>query len=588
MAIYGTFTDEELIAIRDAGALGASGINVYIPGSATPDQIRYFLSTYNGDFLINTNTLSTWYPMIGSMTGLDGNLNLHDIDNEESVAFSNSLTRVGGVVNVALTDFRDYDTSTEGVVFDVNVFNNLTSDTPQRIEFTGSLDPDSEFKFAFSGFNSLRDISFETSRSLFSAYTGQDGTLELTGLSSCETLYLPTSFGRDRITLGDFSGLNSIRTITTGIMLNGVNLSNIGIPSTLRSLTYSSSRTSIQYLLSENNFEELANLTRLGGFGFSLYGVTDLSFFHQTSRFTSPTIVTSPSSSIGLDDFGCVWNTSSTISNALADSSPFYYSLFQATYPNGRTDCETPIATPDVTPDPFNFNSSTGQELNTLVESDAVTLSGFEGSLPVTLVGGLSTQARKNGGEWSTSLSVSDGDTLQIRSTTPNAHDASNSVFVRVGLTFSNWLLSTSENNTPVVANPLEDISIDVDQILNVDVSNVFTDADGHELSYSLVGAPSSLSIVDNSIVGKVDLNDIGTYPVALEAGDGIGGIGVDFFILEVKPEKPKVADPKLETSEEILLKYDEIRLAEEAGTLNVGAQNAELIGLYATLKSES
>lgn len=93
----------------------------------------------------------------------------------------------------------------------------------------------------------------------------------------------------------------------------------------------------------------------------------------------------------------------------------------------------TAAAAVDITPDAFAFTDATAQPLSTVVESNAITVSGIDAPAPFEVVGG---QYQKNGGSWVNGLAVSgtgpalyvsNGDSIKLRVTTPASYSASSS-----------------------------------------------------------------------------------------------------------------------------------------------------------------
>lgn len=99
----------------------------------------------------------------------------------------------------------------------------------------------------------------------------------------------------------------------------------------------------------------------------------------------------------------------------------------------------------DSDPDAFSFSDLTGQARGTLVMSDTITLSGLVGSIPVTVSGDGSPQISKNGGGWTTSSMITDGDTLRVRLTTSIHGMITHSATVVIGSASTVWGVTTAE-----------------------------------------------------------------------------------------------------------------------------------------------
>lgn len=97
----------------------------------------------------------------------------------------------------------------------------------------------------------------------------------------------------------------------------------------------------------------------------------------------------------------------------------------------------------DVVPNAFVFNDLTGQELDTLVTSNVVTLDGFDGPLAVVISGQGSPRFRINGGSAVTSGDIYPGDTLQLQMTTSANYETSHASNYQVGTATGMWAVTT-------------------------------------------------------------------------------------------------------------------------------------------------
>lgn len=98
----------------------------------------------------------------------------------------------------------------------------------------------------------------------------------------------------------------------------------------------------------------------------------------------------------------------------------------------------------DTTPNSFSFPSLTNQALNTLVTSSAVTVSGFDGPLTVSVSGTGNPQLQVGGGAWVTSATVNPGNTVRLRLTTANGYGAPRSAQVTLGTYSTSWSATTA------------------------------------------------------------------------------------------------------------------------------------------------
>jgi len=120
-----------------------------------------------------------------------------------------------------------------------------------------------------------------------------------------------------------------------------------------------------------------------------------------------------------------------------ADCDADYDIVFDAASQQMR--CENP----DSVPDSYTFTDLTGQALSTQVTSNTVTLTGFFGNLPVSITGDGSPEFKINSGAWSTSGTVTDGDTLQLRLTTSASNGTTSTATITIGSDVSGWSVTT-------------------------------------------------------------------------------------------------------------------------------------------------
>jgi hypothetical protein len=101
----------------------------------------------------------------------------------------------------------------------------------------------------------------------------------------------------------------------------------------------------------------------------------------------------------------------------------------------------TSLGHPD--PDAFSFVSLVEQALGIVVTSNVVTVTGFPGLLVATVTGDGSPVLRVDGGAWGTSVTISAGDTLQVRLTTSGSVNTTSTAAVVIGATTAKWQVTT-------------------------------------------------------------------------------------------------------------------------------------------------
>ena len=136
--------------------------------------------------------------------------------------------------------------------------------------------------------------------------------------------------------------------------------------------------------------------------------------FAQTTSTTAP----------GSSDF------SSTTSYTQPRGSTRYYWASQSGYISGATTFTSSSA--DTTPNAFDFTNQSGLEINTLTESNTVTITGIDAAATVTISGN-SAQFSINGGSYGTSGSITNNQTLKLRMTTSSSFSTGVSTTITVG-----------------------------------------------------------------------------------------------------------------------------------------------------------
>ncbi|MBI1362560.1 MAG: hypothetical protein GC134_01080 [Proteobacteria bacterium] len=105
----------------------------------------------------------------------------------------------------------------------------------------------------------------------------------------------------------------------------------------------------------------------------------------------------------------------------------------------------------DVTPNSFSFTNVSNQNLDTLVTSNSVTVSGFDGALTASVSGQGNPQVSVDGGGWASSASISAGQSVRLRLTSNNAYSSAVSAYLNIGTYSTSWSVTTKPNgcNTP-------------------------------------------------------------------------------------------------------------------------------------------
>ena len=107
---------------------------------------------------------------------------------------------------------------------------------------------------------------------------------------------------------------------------------------------------------------------------------------------------------------------------------------------NGQTaDWSITNHTNDSTPNTFNFQDQTLVNKNVLVTSNIVTISSIDVPVTASVSGDGNPEIRINGGSWTTSGTVNNGDTVQSRMTTNSNTHTGNTATVTIGSRSDTW-----------------------------------------------------------------------------------------------------------------------------------------------------
>ena len=104
--------------------------------------------------------------------------------------------------------------------------------------------------------------------------------------------------------------------------------------------------------------------------------------------------------------------------------------------------CSTAF-TPDVTPDAFDFTDQTGVAVNSIIQSNVVTITGLNAPAVVTISGPGSPKVRVQSGSWVTSAMINNGQTLELQVTTGAYGLTAFNVTVVVGSVADQWVATT-------------------------------------------------------------------------------------------------------------------------------------------------
>ncbi len=128
-------------------------------------------------------------------------------------------------------------------------------------------------------------------------------------------------------------------------------------------------------------------------------------------------------------------------------SSGSYFTKTDATVTIGGvsdTFSVTTLPSPDVTPpDPFTFTDQTGVAPNTLVTSNAITVSGITEAVPISITGG--TYSIEGGPYTNANGTVNNGDTITVQQTSSESYSTSTNATLNIGGVIGTFSVTTKD-----------------------------------------------------------------------------------------------------------------------------------------------
>jgi len=118
--------------------------------------------------------------------------------------------------------------------------------------------------------------------------------------------------------------------------------------------------------------------------------------------------------------------------------------------PNPPGPLRVTVTDADTTPDPFTFVDQTGVELNTVVTSNVITVTGINAAAPISITGG--TYAINGGAYTSSSGTVNNGNTVTVRVTSSGSYSTTVNAKLTIGEvsdTFSVMTRAAPPDTTP-------------------------------------------------------------------------------------------------------------------------------------------
>jgi hypothetical protein len=198
-------------------------------------------------------------------------------------------------------------------------------------------------------------------------------------------------------------------------------------------------------------------------------------------------------------------------------------------------------ATPDTTPDPFSFTDLINAQLNTVVTSNAITVSGINTATNISISGGTYSV---NGGPYTSAPgTINNGNTVRVQLTSSGSYSTTTSATLTIGGVSDTFSVTTrSESATPdTTPDPFSFTDLTNAQLNTVVTSNAITvsginTATNISISggtYSVNGGPytSAPGTVSNGSTVRVQLTSSGSYSTTTSATLTIGGVSDTFSV---------------------------------------------------------
>jgi alpha-tubulin suppressor-like RCC1 family protein len=153
---------------------------------------------------------------------------------------------------------------------------------------------------------------------------------------------------------------------------------------------------------------------------------------------------------------GGAWDTSGTISNGQTlavrlTSANADNTTRSATVTVGSLSDNWSVTTKtlDTTPNAFSFTDVTGANFSTLTTSNTISISGIDSPASVSVSGTGSPEISINGGGWTTSGTITNGQSLAVRLTSAPGGSTARTATVTVGGVSDNWSVTTKPAVVP-------------------------------------------------------------------------------------------------------------------------------------------
>ena len=112
----------------------------------------------------------------------------------------------------------------------------------------------------------------------------------------------------------------------------------------------------------------------------------------------------------------------------------------------------------DITPNAFAFTDETDVAVSTQITSNSITIAGIDTAAPVSVSGQGSPQIRINSGAWVTSGNIENGQSLEVRLTSPANNSTTHSATIDIGGISDQWDVTTGAPTGPTGCAAIGDV----------------------------------------------------------------------------------------------------------------------------------
>ena len=237
---------------------------------------------------------------------------------------------------------------------------------------------------------------------------------------------------------------------------------------------------------------------------------------------------------------GAAWVTSGTIANGqtlqvrLTSNATGGVANSATVNVGGVTDSWSVTTVSDTAPNAFTFTDQTGAAVSTLITSNTITISGINTGAAVSVSGAGSPQISINGGAWTTSGTITNGQTLRVRLTSNATGGVANSATVNVGGVTDSWSVTTVSDTTPNAFTFTDQTGAALSTLIYSNTITISGINAGTAVSVSGGGTPRisinggawvASGTITNGQTLRVRLTSSASYDTALTATVNVGGV---------------------------------------------------------------